>query len=178
MVPLTGARIARPAELNYGPELEGEKMKHILYLAAATIALCLMTPAAYAQRSDLDLRFHAPFPFSVESNTFAAGDYVVTREGHLELIFCNQENHVVALVSVLPARPSKEGNGHARLVFHRYDDQYFLALVSEGSPGSTFGVYTSKQETQLANASPQKPMAIVSLVPSRGTQQATARFQK
>ncbi len=38
-------------------------MKHILYFAVATIAICLMTPAALAQRSDLDLRFHAPFPF-------------------------------------------------------------------------------------------------------------------
>ena len=41
-------------------------MKHItLNFAVATIAICLMTPAAHAQRSDLDLRFHAPFPFSV-----------------------------------------------------------------------------------------------------------------
>jgi hypothetical protein len=153
-------------------------MKHILYLAAATIAICLMTPAAYAQRSDLDLRFHAPFPFSVGSSTFAAGDYVITQLGHLKLIFFNQENHAAAIVSVLPARSSKDGNGHARVVFHRYADQYFLAFVSEGSSGSTFGVYTSKEETQLANASPQKPVTIVSVVPSRGTQQATVRSQK
>ena len=102
-------------------------MKYILYLAAATLAFCPLTPSAYAQRSDLDLRFHAPFPFSVGDNTFAAGDYVVTREGHLKLIFSNQENHVAALVSVLPARSSKVGNSHARIVFHRYDDQYFLS---------------------------------------------------
>jgi hypothetical protein len=153
-------------------------MKHIPYLAAAIIAICLMTPAAHAQRSDLDLRFRAPFPFSVGNNTFAAGDYVVTRQGHLTLILCNQENHVAVLVSVLPASSSKYGNGHARVVFHRYDDQYFLAFVSEGSLDSTFNVYTSKEETQLANASPQKPVTIVSVVPSRGTLQATASSQK
>ena len=157
-------------------------MKHILYFAVATIAICLMTPAAHAQRSDLDLRFRAPFPFSVGNNTFAAGDYVVTRQGsrqgHLTLILCNQENHVAVLVSVLPASSSKDGNGHARVVFHRYDDQYFLAFVSEGSLDSTFNVYTSKEETQLANASPQKPVTIVSVVPSRGTLQATASSQK
>jgi hypothetical protein len=153
-------------------------MKHILYFAAATIAICLMTPAAYAQRSDLDLRFHAPFPFRVGSNTFAAGNYVVTRQGHLKLIFFNQENHAGAIVSMLPARSSKDGNGHAQVVFHRYNDQYFLAFVSEGSSGSTFGVYTSKEETQLANASPQKPVTIVSVVPSPRTQQATVTSQK
>jgi hypothetical protein len=153
-------------------------MKYILYLAAATFAFCLLTPGAYAQRSDLDLRFHAPFPFSVGDNTFAAGDYVVTREGHLKLIFSNQENHVAALVSVLPARSSKVGISHARIVFHRYDDQYFLALVADGVSGSSFGVYTTKEEARLAHASPQKQMTIVSLVPSPPTQRTTARFQK
>jgi hypothetical protein len=60
-------------------------MKHTLYFAVATIAICLMTPAAHAQRSDLDRHFHAPFPFSVGNNTFAAGDYRPARalETHL-----------------------------------------------------------------------------------------------
>lgn len=152
-------------------------MKHFLYLAAAIIAICLVTPAAHAQRSNLDLRFRAPFPFRIGNNTFAAGNYMVTRHGHLTLIFCNQENHVAALVSVQRGS-SKDANGHARVVFHRYDDQYFLAFVSEGSVDSTFSAYTSKEETQLANASPQKPVTIVSVVPSRGTLQATASSQK
>jgi hypothetical protein len=152
-------------------------MKHILYFAVATIAIGLMTPAAHAQRSDLDLRFHAPFPFSVGDNTFAAGDYMINRQGHLKLIFRNQENHTGTLVGVLPGS-SKDGNGHARILFHRYGDQYFLAIVSEGSLDSTFGVYTSKEEKQLANVSPQKPVTTVSVVPSRGALQATVSSQK
>jgi hypothetical protein len=142
------------------------------------MAICLMVPAAHAQRSDLDLRFHAPFPFTVGNNTFAAGDYMVTRLGHLKLLFFNQENRTAASVSVLPASSQKYGNGHARVVFHRYGSQYFLAIVSEGSLDSTFGVYTSKEETQLANTSPQKPVTTVSVVPSRGGLQATVSPQK
>jgi hypothetical protein len=153
-------------------------MKRILYFAVATIAICLATPAAHAQRSNLDLRFHAPFPFSVGNNTFAAGDYMINRQGHLKLIFCNQENHIATFVDVLPASSTKDNNSHARLVFHRYGDQYFLAIVSEGSLDSTFSVYTSKEETQLANASPQKPVTTVSVVPSRGALQATVSPQK
>jgi|KBSMisStandDraft_5_1062788.scaffolds.fasta_scaffold370091_2 hypothetical protein len=153
-------------------------MKHILYLAAATIAICLMTPSVHAQRSDLDLRFHAPFPFNVGNSTFAAGDYVITQLGHLKLIFFNQENHEATSVSVLPGRSSKDWNGHVRVGFHRYDDQYFLAFVSEGSLDSTFVVYTSKQETQLANANAHKPVTIVSVVPSRGILQATISSKK
>ena len=152
-------------------------MKHILYFVVATIAICLMTPAAHAQRSDLDLRFHAPFPFSVGNTTFAAGDYMITQQAHLKLIFCNQENHTATFVGVLPAN-SKDGNGHPRVVFHRYGDQYFLAIVSQGSLDSMFGVYTSNQEKQLANASPQKPVTTVSVVPSRGALQATVNSQK
>jgi hypothetical protein len=153
-------------------------MKQILYSVIATIAICLMTPAAHAQRSDLDLRFHAPFPFSVGDNTFAAGDYMITRLGHLKLLFSNQENRTAASVSVLPASSHKYGNGHARVVFHRYGSQYFLAIVSDGSLDSTFGVYTSKEETQLANASPQKPETTVSVVPTHGAPQATVSPQK
>ena len=153
-------------------------MKHILYFAVAIIAIGLMTPAAHAQRSDLDLRFHAPFPFSVGDNTFAAGDYMVTRLGHLKLLFFNLDNRAAASVSVLSASSHKYGDGHARVVFHRYGSQYFLALVSEGSLDSTFGAYTSKEETQLANASPQKPVTTVSVVPSRGALQATVSPQK
>jgi len=153
-------------------------MKHILYFGVATICICLMTPAVHAQRSDLDLRFHVPFPFSVGNNTFAAGNYMINRQGRLKLIFRNQENHTSASVSVLPASSHKHGNGHARVVFHRYGDHYFLAIVSEGSLDSTFGVYTSNEEKQLANASPQKPVTTVSVVPSRGALQATVSSQK
>ena len=153
-------------------------MKHILCFALATIAIGLMTPAAHAQRSDLDLRFHAPFPFSVGDSTFAAGNYMVTQLGHLKLLFFNQENRSAASVSVLPASSHKYGDGHARVVFHRYGGQYFLAIISEGSLDSTFGVYTSKEEMQLANANPQKPVTTVSVVPSRGALQTTVSPQK
>ena len=83
---------------------------------------------------------------------------MVTRLGHLKLILFNQENRTAASVSVLPASSHKYADGHARVVFHRYGSQYFLASVSEGSLDSTFSVHTSKEETQLANASPQKPV--------------------
>jgi len=53
-------------------------MKRILLLAAATFAICLMTTASHAQAEQLKLRFHIPFPFTVENTTFAAGEYEVT----------------------------------------------------------------------------------------------------
>ena len=50
----------------------------------------------------------------------------------MKLIFCNQENPTATFVGVLPAS-SKDGNGHARAVYHCYGDQYFLAIVRRGA---------------------------------------------
>jgi len=147
-------------------------MHRVLCFAAVAIAIFLVTPATYAQRSNLDLRFHAPFTFSVGSETFAVGDYQITRQGHLGLIFRDRENGIAKLVRVLPANSYKDGNGDARIVFHRYGDQYFLAFVSEGSLGSSFSAYPSKEETQVANANRQKPATTVSVFPRRGTLEA------
>jgi hypothetical protein len=127
-------------------------------------------------------RSGSPFPCSVPVQR--RGQHVRSRRlyGHpartFETHFFNQENRTAASVSVLPASSHKYGDGHARVVFHQYSSQYFLAIVSEGSLDSTFGVYTSKEETQLANASPQKPVTTVSVIPSRGALQATVRPQK
>ncbi len=60
-------------------------MKRVLCLAAATFAICLMTTASHAQAEQLKLRFHVPFPFTVENTTFAAGEYEVTEPAHLIL---------------------------------------------------------------------------------------------
>jgi hypothetical protein len=67
---------------------------------------------------------------------------------------------------VVPSQSRQEGAGRVRLVFHRYDNQYFLAFVSDGSWESTYDFQISKEETQLANASPRIPVTIVSVNPN------------
>jgi hypothetical protein len=142
-------------------------MKRILSVTAATITICLMTTAAYSQSSNLRLRFHVPFSFSAMNETFPAGEYEVTQPAHFFLKVHNLVgNHTSAFEPVVPAQSRKEGAGRVRLVFHRYDNQYFLAFVSDGSWESTYDFQISKEETQLANASPRKPVTIVSVNPN------------
>jgi hypothetical protein len=141
-------------------------MKRILCFAAATIAIVLIAPIAYAQGNHLKLRFHVPFQFSVKDKTFPAGEYEVSQPWHLLLTVRNLENYTSTFESVVPAQSRKEGDGQVRLVFHRYDNQYFLAFVSDGSWQSTYDFQISKEETQLANASPRKPVTIVSVIPN------------
>ena len=139
-------------------------MKRILSVAAATITICLMTTAAYSQSSNLRLRFHVPFSFSAKNEIFPAGEYEFTQPTHFLLRVHNLVgNQTSAFEPVVPAQSRKEGNGRVRLVFHRYDNQYFLAFVSDGAWESTYDFKISKAEEQLANTIPQKPMTIVSV---------------
>jgi hypothetical protein len=152
-------------------------MKRILSLAAATIAVCLITPAADAQQSNLNLRFRVPFQFSVDGKSFAAGEYEVTQQASLLLNVYNRADHTSAFESVRPAQSRKEGNGRVRLVFHRFGDQYFLASVSSGQWESTYDFKISKEEERLAYESPRKPVITVSVAPS-GAVQIAASSQK
>jgi hypothetical protein len=138
-------------------------MKRILSVTAATIAICFITTAVYAQSSSLRLRFHVPFAFSAKNKTYPAGDYEVTQPTYLILRVRNLQNQASAFEPVNPAQSRKEGDGRVRIVFHRYDNEYFLASVSDGSWESTYDFRISKEETQLANASPRKPVTIVSV---------------
>ena len=69
-----------------------------------------------------------------------------------------------------PSQMHTEADGRVRLVFHRFDNEYFLAFVSNGSSKATYDFQISKQETQLANASPRKPVTIVSVTPNKNSQ--------
>jgi hypothetical protein len=138
----------------------------ILSATAATIAMCFITTAVYAQSSRLRLRFHVPFAFSVKNKTFPAGEYEVTQPAHFLLAVRNLENLTSGFEPVYPAQSREEGDGRVRLVFHRYDNRYFLAFVSDGSWESTYDFQVSNEETQLANASPRKPVKIVTVTPS------------
>ena len=140
-------------------------MKAILSVAAAAVALCFMTPTSQAQSSHLRLRFYVPFSFSVSNQTFSAGEYEFTQQTHFVFEVYDLKDHASAFETVQPAQLRTEGNGRVRLVFHRYDNQYFLTAVSDGSWESTYDFKTSTEETLLAHANPRKPVTIVSIDP-------------
>ncbi|HXT25260.1 MAG TPA: hypothetical protein VN749_10580 [Candidatus Eisenbacteria bacterium] len=141
-------------------------MRRILSVTAATIAICLIATAAYAQASSLRLRFHVPFAFSVKNKTFPAGDYEVTQPVHSVLNVRNLGNQTAGFETVTPALSRKEGDRRARVLFHRYDNEYFLAFISDGSRESAYDFQMSKEEMHLANANPRKPVTIVSITPN------------
>ena len=136
-------------------------MKRTLCLAAAIFAFFLTAPTMYSQTSHLRLRFHVPFSFSINNQTFTPGEYEFTQESPAVLKVANLQSSDSAFESVRPAQSRKEGNGQIRLVFHRYDNQYFLSSVSDGSWESSYNFKTSAKEKRLADAGPRKMVVTI-----------------
>jgi hypothetical protein len=80
------------------------------------------------KNSSLKLRFHVAFPF--EKQMFVAGEYEVTRPTQFILALRNMENQASTFEHVRSAGSSKEVNGHAKVVFHRYGGPYGDWLVT------------------------------------------------
>ena len=153
-------------------------MKRTLSLAAMTLVVFLVAPKVYGQTNHhLRIRFHVPFSFSVNNETFTPGDYEVTQQSVFLLKVANLKSNDSAFEAVNPAQSHKEGNGQVRLVFHRYGSRYFLAAVSDGSWQSTYDFKTSPDEHQFAQNSARKPMMTVSIDPAGAVLVAT-REQK
>ena len=146
-------------------------------VVATMIAICLMTSATYAQSGSLKVRFHVPFPFTVENKTFAAGEYEVTQPAQFMLVLRNVEDQSSALEHVDPAGSSKEVDGRGRAVFHRYGKSYFLAAISDGSWQSTYDFDRSNKEVELV-AKDQLHQPEIVTVPSNGTVVTADRGRK
>jgi len=140
------------------------KMKSKWSAVATMIAICLITSATHAQSGSLKVRFHVPFPFAVENKTFAAGEYEVTQPTQFMLRLRNVENQASAFEHVQPAGSSKEVDGRARAVFHRYGGTYFLAAISDGSWQSTYDFERSSIERELTRKSPTRQPEVVSVL--------------
>ena len=151
-------------------------MKCKCNVLATMIVMCLMTTATYAQTGSLKVRFHVPFPFTVENSAFAAGDYEVTQPTQFMLVLRNLENQASALEHVQPAGSRKEVDGQARVLFHRYGGSYFLAVVSDGSLEATYDFDKSNKETELIAQDPTRRPEVVT-APSKGTVVIAARKQ-
>ena len=142
-------------------------MKYKCNVVATMIIMCLMTSATYAQSGSLKVRFHVPFPFTVENKTFAAGEYEVTQPAQFMLGLRNVENQASAFEHVQPAGSSKDVDGRASAVFHRYGKSYFLTAISDGSWQSTYDFDRSNKEAELIAQDPTRKPEVVS-APSNG----------
>ena len=120
-------------------------MKYIQRAIALSGLLLLLTFSAYAQ-SDRQTIIHIPFNFTVGEKSFTAGKYVIERnrkDSDTVWVIRRADNVGTALILTRPVR-ANETVEETRLVFHKYDDLYFLTEF--WTPGSNTG-----REIQITN---------------------------
>jgi hypothetical protein len=97
-----------------------------------TLAVFVIGLAAAGNIPAQSLRVQAniPFSFVVSGKTLPAGEYNVRRGTSPDTMIIRGVNHGEgAFTAFVPTTVPSARRGIARLVFHRYGDQYFLAQV-------------------------------------------------
>lgn len=113
--------------------------------------LFLLTAASAHAQSAHTMVVTVPFDFNVAGKLFPAGEYTVrsvtqnTEEGWQYLRI---DGRAGGLVLTMPIR-ARAINDSSRLVFNRYDDQYFLSQVWMSGKSDGRGLARSGRERSL-----------------------------
>jgi hypothetical protein len=95
--------------------------------ATGLVALSIGSPFVLNAQST-DTTTTVPFAFTAGTTSLPSGAYRVSMlPGHRDAVMIKARDHGVFVLSQ-PAGPSRTDNT-PRLVFHRYDDQYFLREI-------------------------------------------------
>ena len=113
-------------------------LKKVSLLGA--ILLATVVTSAQAQSPSNRITARIPFDFSIGDRKLPAGKYSVgrVRQNYDDAVLSvdDEAGHLKVLRTSIPVR-ILDLNDHAKLVFHRYGDQYFLYQV--WAPGTTTG---------------------------------------
>jgi hypothetical protein len=117
----------------------------ILILA---LALIVSVPTTQAQAR---ARASVPFDFSLNQKSMPAGTYEVSSLSDKVLAVRNMntgEAHLV-IESMHVQAPQAAGIPHAKLVYRKYGDQYFLAEIWDGRSNIGIAFSQSKREKEM-----------------------------
>ena len=125
-------------------------MRKSVCVGALALSFLISSLAALpaAARSVDGMRAQIPFDFHVGERLVRAGSYVVNSMTADELVIQLISGKQVAVTTTNSDKERDNGEGRARLVFHKYGDQYFLAAVW-GSDGNGRTLAESKRERNL-----------------------------
>jgi hypothetical protein len=120
--------------------------------------LYLLTLASAHAQSAKTINVTIPFDFNVAGKMLPSGEYIVrpaarhTDEGWQIL---RKDGRVAAFVLTMSIR-SGAVNENSKLVFNRYDDQYFLSQVWMSGNSDGRGLFKSGRERSLVRESAKK----------------------
>ena len=114
------------------------------------LALATAVVSANAQSSNKVVA-DIPFEFSVGYKTMPAGEYAVrTANAQGNALMIQSANGKLAAVRLSDETDRARKNTHARLVFHRYGQRYFLAEVWNGIDKAGRQLLKSSEESAIA----------------------------
>ncbi len=125
--------------------LKGFTMLMLVVVLALATAVASANPQA-AKRIVANI----PFEFSVGYKTMAAGDYsvrAVNTEGNALMI--QSADGKSSAVRLSDTTERARDKSHARLVFHKYGDRYFLAEVWNGADRTGRQLMKSQEERAI-----------------------------
>ena len=133
-------------------------MKYIRRAIALSGLLLILTFSAAFGQSNRQTIIHIPFNFTVGETSFTAGKYVIQqnrKDSDVVWMIRRTDNVGKALILTRPVR-ANDTVEETRLVFHKYDDLYFLAEF--WTPGSNSGreIQISNREKSLEKALAEK----------------------
>src|SRR4051812_2350297 len=105
-----------------------------LTMVTVVLVLALGTAIASGQPQTANkVVANIPFEFNVGYKTMPAGEYSVqTLASAGDSLMIKNADSTVCALRLSEATSRIKDKGHARLVFHRYGDRYFLAEVWNG----------------------------------------------
>jgi hypothetical protein len=151
------------------PKEEIMKRQAIRTMTQLGLFVILAATSAYAQAGGSQ-QANVPFDFNVGSQTLPAGRYLferINRQTIQETILLRTaEGRAIMMVRMMPA-DARSKQEHARLIFHRYGERYFLSQLV--TPGDDFGLELPKSrferrlERELVGSNRTKVMASVTV---------------
>jgi len=125
--------------------------KKVFSLMAACCLLTLVAANAHAQLPGTALRASIPFDFSVRGRILPAGNYEIRRIADSPdglIIRSLGDNHDYEVFETEPVT-ARGISSRSELIFHRYDDSYFLSEVFAGGEETGRELSQSHQEKAL-----------------------------
>ena len=127
-------------------------------IALSGLLLLLTFSSALGQSDRQTTIIHIPFNFTVGEKTLPAGEYVIEqnrKDSDLVWVIRHKDDVGNALVLTRPVR-ANETVENTKLVFHQYDDLYFLAEFWTAGSNTGRELQTSSREKALERVLAEK----------------------
>lgn len=120
-----------------------------LTMLSLVLMLTAVSVCAQSVRSKVT---NIPFSFVVGQKTLPAGEYTLEpnrKDSHIVWLIQRRDGRTSALFTTMPVRAS-ETEEDAKLIFHKYGDQYFLSQIWSRGENSGRELLMPRLERELA----------------------------